>query len=292
MSLSSEQAPQIAISGSSGWVGGALMRKLSDEAHFAAVGLVRNKGEKPYTVPEGTTHVVHLAALVHQMSNTPSLEDYRFANRELTLKLAQEAASKGVRSFIFVSTAKVMGDSSIRPFTENDPPCPPDDYSLSKWEAEQALESMQREGALKSMKITVLRPPLIYGDGAGANYAKLVALAESNWPLPFGSAKALRSMIAVDRFNGIIVSLLQPTIRLDEYSVFFATDEKDTSVASLIRNIRHKLGHPARLIAVPKPLMKTGLTILGKKPIYDRLYTPLQFDGGRLNELLKRKAAI
>ena len=277
---------KIAVSGSTGWVGSNLLKALALLDSCQGSGLPRQATTTPYAVPEGTTHVVHLAALVHQMSGQPTLADYRRANTDLTIALATEAAAKGVGTFIFVSTAKVMGDRSGRPFTESDAPEPPDDYAISKWEAEKALSDLQKRGCLGAMKIAVLRPPLIHGDGAGANFAKLIDLARSPWPLPFGTANAPRSMIEINRLVEMICALIQCSDALPDYSTFFTTDESDRSVVQIISEVRAGLGRRPGLIPVPVALMRAALSALNKRNVFDRIYVPLQFSGQKLHSFL------
>jgi nucleoside-diphosphate-sugar epimerase len=121
--------------------------------------------------------VVHLAARVHVMRETAAdpLASFRAVNVAGTERLARQAIEAGVVRFVFVSTVKVHGEScATQPFTEADPPAPRDAYALSKWEAELALERLSREAGLA---VTVLRPPLVYGPGAGGNGSALGILS-------------------------------------------------------------------------------------------------------------------
>jgi nucleoside-diphosphate-sugar epimerase len=173
---------KVAVTGPNGWIARTLLNALKID-NYTGVAIQRDwltkvNGEANpalFSALHGCDSVVHLAALVHQMSTAPTLADYRKVNCDLTLELAQVAASVGVRQFIFVSTAKVMGEFSIRPFTESDTPTATDDYAISKLEAEVGLRNLQSAGKLGSMKVVIVRPPLVYGEGAGANYALAIA---------------------------------------------------------------------------------------------------------------------
>jgi nucleoside-diphosphate-sugar epimerase len=284
---------KVAVTGPNGWIAKALLKKLAAQS-FDSVGVQRDwlpwpglaKGPHLTQVFDDCHSLVHLAALVHQMDKVPTLAEYRSINCDLTLQLAQAAAAAGVRQFIFMSTAKVMGELSNRPFVESDDAIPVDAYSVSKFEAEKGLQNLHKSGQLGAMKVCIVRPPLVYGEGVGANYEKLISLANTSWPLPLGKATALRSMVSIDRLTDGISALVSSNEHLTSFEVFFAADPIDQSAASIIRATRQANNHGARLIAVPQMMMKYSLSAIGKTSIYERLFTSLQVDGSRLNALI------
>jgi nucleoside-diphosphate-sugar epimerase len=284
---------KVAITGPNGWIAKALYKKLQDKSLDCAE-IQRSWLPQPSITTstglsnclEGTQSIVHLAALVHQMNTAPTLAEYREVNCDITLRLAQCAANAGVKQFIFISTAKVMGEQSSRPYLESDLPKPVDAYAISKFEAETGLRKLQTDGKLGAMKVCVVRPPLVYGQGVRANYEKLLAIAESRWPLPLGDATALRSMVSIERLTDGLVALLTSNEPMQNFEVFFAADPIDRSTADIIYEIRILSGSPARLIKIPATIMRVGLVALGKRSVYDRLFTSLQVDGSRLNALI------
>jgi nucleoside-diphosphate-sugar epimerase len=286
-------ARKVAVTGPNGWIAKAFLEKLQTRA-IAGVAIQRswlvNKSESTLLAAslQGCLSVVHLAALVHQMNTVPTIEDYRKVNCALTLQLAIAAAHAGVAQFIFVSTAKVMGERSARPFTEADAANPRDPYSISKLDAENELIRLKQSGELGLMKVVIVRPPLVYGEGVKANYAKLTSLAQTSYPLPLGCATALRSMVSVDHLTDGFIALINAQPSLNNVEIFFATDENDQSTASIVQSIRAANGRRAALIHVPTNVMRLVLSCVSKKNIYERLFTSLQFDGTRLNALIKR----
>ncbi len=136
----------------------------------------------------GIDAVVHLAARVHQMDDPadPSLviEAYRRINVEGTRRLAESAAAAGVRRMVFVSTIKAVTENSgDTPVTEATPPAPETPYGISKLEGERALTEV---GERTGLETVILRPPLVYGPGVGANFLRLLALCRNAPPLPAG----------------------------------------------------------------------------------------------------------
>ena len=294
----SHSNPIIAITGSAGWVGRALAEQLEKNGY--SVLKMPHDTAHSTTLPQGTRCLVHLAALVHQMDRQPSANDYHKANCDFAIAMARKAAVAGCAQMIFVSTAKVMGERSAIgvPFTEAHEPQPSDAYSKSKWQAELALSKLVQAGELGQMQICILRPPVVYGPGAGANVKRLEQLAASPWPLPLGRAQAPRSMVSLSLLTNAIESLIEtlneafmesPTACRDglpALETFFVADPMDTSVAQIITNLRAAQGRKPGLVNVPAIAMKIGLSVVGQQAIYERLFTPLQIDGSKLRRFL------
>jgi len=145
----------------------------------------------------GIDTVVHLAARVHVMHDTASdpLEAFREVNTHGTERLARMAANCSVRRFIYLSSVKVNGEGNNVPYTERHTPSPEDPYSVSKWEAEQAL---QRVVAETGLEVGILRPPLVYGPRVKANFLRMIEVIERGIPLPLASIDNRRSFIYLE----------------------------------------------------------------------------------------------
>jgi UDP-glucose 4-epimerase len=282
---------KVAITGPSGWVAKALIASLNTEG-YEIVTVSRAELNDPNALQTrlvGVDVVVHLAALVHKMTGQPTLLEYREVNRDLTLSLARVSAKVGVQHYIFVSTAKVLGETSVTPLLENSPLQPQDAYAISKAEAETELASLQRANQLQCMKISILRPPLIFGEGVKANFAKLQRWAASPWPLPLGCAKAKRSMLSLDDVVAMLTSLIEQgkqTNPCADFNVFNAASQPDQSTAEIISQLRAKQNRQALLIPVPSFAMKTVLTLIGQSSVYDRLYTTFQLDATKIRTFM------
>ena len=131
------------ITGGTGFVGYAVLKELSKRGH-PVIAPVRNpvsmsniisnvewriiggiNGKSSWErVLSGATSIIHCAARVHQLGDTATnpLEAYRQVNVEGTLNLARQAAQAGVIRFVFVSSIKVNGETTLpgRPFTADD----------------------------------------------------------------------------------------------------------------------------------------------------------------------------
>lgn len=287
----------ILVTGANGFVGTALCEALRTKgvAVVAAVRQGQAAGQTPVgdltavtdwtTALTGCNTVIHLAARVHVMSDKSEdpLQAYRATNVDATLRLARQAVAAGVKRFVFVSSVKVNGEAtrSGRPFSSATAAMPMDPYGQSKLEAEAALFDLGKQTGLD---IVVVRPPLVYGPGVKANFLNLVKLVAKGLPLPFGSVKSLRSMVALDN----LVDLL---IRCAEHprapgGVFMVSDGVDLTVGGLVRLIAEALDKKIVLLPVPPPLMRGGAALLGKSAVADRLLGSLQVDIAKTRELL------
>ncbi|SDI00213.1 Nucleoside-diphosphate-sugar epimerase [Pseudomonas delhiensis] len=233
----------------------------------------------------GVDVVVHAAARVHVMCETADdpLAEFRAVNVEGTLNLARQAAAAGVRRFIFISSVKVNGESTPpgRPFRAEDAPAPADPYGQSKLEAERALSRLAEDCA---MEWVVIRPPLIYGPGVGANFASLMRAVQRQLPLPFARVRNRRSLVARDN----LVDLLRVCLGHERAAnqVFLVSDDQDLSSAELCRRLAAALGVRSRLLPVPVALLQGLAALFGRGAQAQRVLGSLQVDIGKTRELL------
>ena len=114
---------------------------------------------------------MHCAAIsqVHDIPAAQQIHALRSVNVDGTLNLARQAASWGVKRFIFLSSIKVNGDSTRlgKPFLSDDIPLPANAYGLSKLDAERGLQHIAQD---TGMELVIIRPPMVYGPGVRGNF--------------------------------------------------------------------------------------------------------------------------
>lgn len=218
---------------------------------------------------DGIDAVIHLAALAHQAS-VPAAPVLTAVNVHWPARLFRAAARAGVRDFVFLSSIKVLGDRSVRPLQVEDPYAATDAYGESKVHAEQALRRLQVDHP--DVRLAIIRPPLVFGPGVKANFRALLGWAArgAGWlPLPFGAARAPRSLISVQNLSEAIVASLGHT------GIFHCADSADLSVAEVFQ----LLGVPRwRLLPLPAGCMRLLFRACGQDAYYQRLYESLQLD--------------
>jgi nucleoside-diphosphate-sugar epimerase len=195
---------------------------------------------------EGVDAVVHLANLAH-VGRGASVAYARTVNVEATARLADAAASAGVRRFVYLSSAKVHGEETeAAPLNERSSMRSVDAYAGLKAEAEARLAQIEGRGG---MDVVVLRPPLTYGPGVKANFLALLRALERRVPLPFASISNRRSLLYVGNLADAIRGCLES--QAAGGNAYLVCDGEAQSTPQLCRAIGEALDKPARLFAFP-----------------------------------------
>jgi len=297
---------RVLVTGANGFVGSALCRRLHSSGLLVR-GAVRDREKLPqHGDPEskdlewvvlhdrspedetrhalqGVSAVIHLAARVHVMADhaVDPLHEFRRVNRDWTERLARAAALQGVRRFVYLSSIKVNGERSARPFTEQDLPNPQDPYGISKWEAEEALATVSSQIGLE---IVVVRSPLVYGPGVGGNVLQLRNIIRRGIPLPFASAHNRRSLIYLGNLVDALACCVKDVRAAGQR--YLVSDGEDLSTPELIRRLAKALGLPPRLWPVPLSVLRWSGRLAGKGPMIDRLLGSLQVDSSKIRKEL------
>ena len=232
---------------------------------------------------DGVDVVVHAAAHVHVMNESEQeAGEFHRVNAVGTAKLAQAAARKAVRRFVFVSSAGVYGRSEInRPFSEDDTPRPHDPYTHSKWQAEIEL---QRLAAAERLEFSIIRPPLVYGTDAPGNFAALLTVITRGLPLPFGSLRATRSFIYVRNLADAIVTCATHPAATGE--IFLVRDAEDISTTEFIRQCARALRRRAQLFSMPVAMLRLLGCLSGKSQQVETLLKPVVIDSSKIRTML------
>lgn len=284
---------KVLVTGANGFVGRSLCRGLVSRG-LRVVGAARSGRAVPenveaFTLGEinSTTRwddalkccqvVVHLAARVHLQREVAldPLSSYRCVNTDGAINLALQAASAGVKRFIFLSSIGVNGSETFgTPFVYSDKPNPHSDYAVSKHEAEIGLLSLSRESG---MEVVIIRAPLIYGLHAPGNFSTMLRWLKSGFPLPLGMVtKNRRSFVAVDNLVDLIMTCVDHPAAANQ--TFLVSDGEDLSTTNLLRRLAGAMGTPSRLLPIPPVLLKIGAQLFGKSAVAQRLVGDLQVE--------------
>ncbi len=287
---------KILITGANGFVGLPLSEYLISAGH-QVVGTLRSNDALKILNPHfqlkvigdidevtdwqdclgGVECVIHLANRAHVMNEQSSnpLALYRKVNTAGTLNLARQASTAGVKRFIFMSSIKVNGESTLpgQALTPKDQHTPVDPYGLSKYEAELGLKLIAEQTGLE---VVVIRPPLIYGPRVKANFLKMMRWVEGGVPLPLGAIQNQRSMLGLDNLINFIELCLTHSDAAGQ--IFLVSDDHDVSTAELLKEIANAMHRPTRLLSIPQFLIENLLILFGQRRISERLCGSLRLD--------------
>lgn len=280
----------VLVTGASGFIGSALVRHLAQNTDHRPIAALRpgsaqsrfgteipshtasleDTEVKWRPVLETTDVVVHAAGVAHRHHRLAGHGAPHDINHNGTARLAQYAATAGVRRFIFLSSISVHGTAThAARFTVHDTPQPQSPYAHSKLQAELAIQAVaERSG----MEYVIIRPPLVYGPNAPGNFGLLTRLIRNKVPLPLADIENQRSLIGIDN----LISLTSTCIDHPEARnmIFLAADGEDISTTALVERLAFHLRVSARLFACPKPLLR----LAQNTPLLVKLFGSLQVD--------------
>lgn len=285
----------ILITGASGFVGSALLRRLRSEGLAVRACSRRSMSEMelagadPVRLPDafaeadwstalhGVDAIVHTAARVHVMSRQSSADRalYDAVNVQGTLNLARQAAQAGVRRLVFLSSIKVNGERTAGDdrFRATDAPAPSDAYGISKSRAEDGLRDIAAQSGLE---VVIVRPPLVYGPGVKANFRALMKAVKSGVPLPLASVRNRRSLVGLDNLVDLLCQCLRHPDAANQ--TFLVSDDHDLSTPDLLQRLAAALETPARLFAAPTGALILAAALIGRREQACRLLESLRVD--------------
>lgn len=280
------------VTGGTGFIGSALIDglELSGGQVFALVrsGSIFSGSTLTNVIPFDSLHdcnlipsvfidtVFHLAGLAHvaNAEDADALVKYREINIVMSENLARQAIAAGVRRFVFLSSISVNSAGTCSEIiTEKSEPNPAGVYAVSKFEAEQRLFDIF---STVKTELVVIRPPLVYGRNARGNFAKLLGIVERGLPLPFGSIKNKRSLIALENLVDFMCLCAVHPAAADQ--VFVISDGIDLSIGEIIRFLSISMGIPLRIFPFPPYVLRFLAKAVGKQRYYDKVCGNLSID--------------
>jgi len=288
---------KVLVTGATGFVGQYVTQYLSKRG-YAVIALARQPSSvlseldnvQVVIVPDMTqcnwaeildkvTYVIHCAALAHIPNIENQKERLWQVNVEATQQLALASQKAGVQRFIFLSSIKVLGESThTEPFSIKDKPFPVDLYGESKWAAERAVQS------ISDLNWVIIRPPLMYGPDAKGNLNLIIKALRARMMLPLRSIKNKRSFLGLGNLSDFILHCLTHPHAVRE--ILLVSDGMDISTPELIRAIAISQGLKAKLVPCPSLFLHWAGRLFGKEDAVAKLTQSLQVDISHSNNIL------
>ena len=224
------------VTGGSGFIGGALIRRLVDggcrvralarsdraEATVSELGAEPVRGDLAdvdamTAAAEGCDTTFHLAANVAQWGTK---DEFHRGNVEGTRNTLDASAAAGVRRFVHCGTeAAILAGKPLVNVDESAPlrPDSPALYSSTKAQAEKLVRDAAREG----FETVVLRPRFVWGAGDTTLLPEIVAAAEAGrWAWVGGG----RHLTSITHVRNVAEGLLLAAERGRSGDAYFVTD--------------------------------------------------------------------
>lgn len=272
---------KLIIAGGSGYIGQSFLRLASESGHQLIL-LSRKYHEdlskygKQIDINDSSAlknlsadALINVAGKAHAECMMTELD---IANRQLPVRLSQHVLDESVGRMVHLSSLGVYGNWSLEPITEHSTTTPATPYALSKLNADIELAGLfsRRDG-----RLTIIRPPMVYGTACPGNFTRLCNLVASGLPLPFGSAHARRSFIHV---NNLADFLLRCATASHASGLFVIGDGSDYSTAELIDEIASARGKRTINAPVPISWLRALARASGMSRTMDSLTRPMKVD--------------
>lgn len=252
---------RILLTGASGFIGGRLLPVLAREHTVTA--LVRRPPAQPLpgvryclqdltapldhtALPAAVDAVIHQAALIDADHATADADPF-LVNVVATQRLLEYAARAGATLFVHASTGGVYG-CSPHPLTEDSPLHPMDRYSLTKAQAELAVEASRYTVPDRAYATVILRYFFPYGVGTPNPIPRYVEAAVRGDPiaLPEGGGPRFNPLHIDDAVAATLAAL---TLTTD--TVLNIAGTEITTFGEIARLAAARAGHDLRLTTLP-----------------------------------------
>lgn len=222
---------RILITGANSYIGTHFAEYLAqwpDDYQVETIDLIDGSWkEKNFSIYDALFHV---AGIAHIKETKSSAHLYYEINRNLSLEVAHKAKADGVKQFVFMSSMSVYGiDTGI--ITRNSIPNPKSNYGKSKLEAEEGLKKLDSEG----FKVSILRPPMVYGKGCKGNFQAIVKFVDKFFLFPKINNK--RSALYITNLCSFVKMVIDKNISgvfFPQNSTYMNTSEMAKQIATTL----------------------------------------------------------
>ncbi len=262
---------KILITGSTGFIGGALVKRLAKEGHTLHL-LVRSTAKAAgLNLPgvrifegdvtdaasvrramQGCTHVFHLAAYAKPVADDPGV--FYDVNVTGTRNILEAALSGGIQRVVFTSTAGTFGVTGTEDDAVEQSPRPEQfdtDYARTKKQAEDLCKDYRSRG----LDVVIVYPSRVYGPGLMSEsnaVTKILRLFDKGrWRIIPGNGQTLGNYVYVeDVAEGHILAMFKGK-NGDDYIL----GGENVSFNDFFDVMKQVSGKRRMLVRIPYPLL-------------------------------------
>lgn len=254
---------RILVTGGSGYLGSRLAQVLEDEgALVSCLSRTKAGGESAYSaditdamavknvMEEVKPEIVyHLAANISRSRDFDIFDEMMRVNAYGTLNVLSALKESGDAHFIFTSSSEVYGNTAS-PFSENQLPKPVSPYSLSKYTAEQIVQTY---ATLQGIPFTILRLFNFFGKNMPEDFfipQMVNSLLRGEDFLMTGGAQMRDFLYIDDVSEAMVLAAVVPEARNELFNVCSGTG---TRLADLAAHVNQVIDAKARIITGALP---------------------------------------
>ncbi|WP_373958830.1 NAD-dependent epimerase/dehydratase family protein [Vibrio gigantis] len=274
---------KLVVTGASGFIGRELRKlNINNVSYISRSNTVDNNFFKIGDIDSDTDwsilrHIdadclIHLAGLAH--SNVFSELDILKVNYEGTINLAEHCAQYGVKRFIYISSIGVVGNrNSTTPINESMMEKPEGIVNHYKLLTENALRRIEENTGLE---VVIIRPPMVYGSNAPANFDKFFKLVKFLRILPFGRVRNLQDFVYVENLVDFILLCSHNSNAAGK--TFMVSDCHSISLLDFSKEIADSLGKKCINIPIPLVFFDIFFRLINRPNIASNFLRPQRVD--------------
>lgn len=259
---------KVLVTGENGYIGTKFKEWIQSSNNEIELKYISVRGENWREIDfNGYDAILHLAGIAHVSRNPKFKEMYYQINRDLTVDLAKKAKRENVKQFIFMSSIIVYGDGKLNKIRidKNTSPTPSNFYGDSKLQAENLIKKLEND----KFKISIIRPPMIYGENSKGNYSKLAKLSKISPLFPLYNNE--RSMLHIDNLMTFITSVISNNVN----GVLFPQNKEYINTSYLVQTIAQVHGKKIIMVSGFEHLINKMITRIN---IFNKLFGTLIYD--------------
>lgn len=174
----------------------------------------------------GYDTVFHVAGIAHIKETKENKQLYYKINRDLAIEVAIKAKNSNVKHFILMSSMSVYGILNGRIY-KNTLPMPKTNYGKAKLAADEEISKMSS----KDFVVTIVRPPMVYGQGCKGNYQAIRKIVLHTMLFP--NINNSRSMIYIENLCIYIKHYIDEEME----GIYFPQNKEYVSTTEMVRQI-------------------------------------------------------
>ena len=284
----------IALSGSTGFIGNNLKDSLKDNSNINLIEINRRPSEisnnnfsyEDFFSEKFNINIdifIHLGGPNYDYANDDSIE---IGIVGLTEKILLKLNSYNCKNFIYFSSCKIYGESSINEYIYNEKysPKPISEYAHAKLKAEKVISSLSIKNEYNYL---IYRLPFVFGPGMKSNLGSIMKVLDKSLPImvPRSKTPLKKSFLSINNIIKVIKLNIQDHATINN-QIFNLTDTSPISLNEFISIYKLKTNSKSLIINLPTFLFKFFLLIPFLNKFLIKVFGSFHVDNHKIIEML------